>query len=174
MTSAVPGRTTRPSLPSRLATPRRVLGFTTAVLLGVPVGAVAGCGGPDGLEGTVVAVKAGQDDRPLGGGWVAVFGDDALLAYLSGAGIDVPSSGDLPYVAGRVLHDDVTGAGGSLVTIDDKGTFALKVTGRHTVCRLVEAPQVDILKGCAVLDLPAKGRLQLSVGDQGLQATLDD
>ena len=33
---------------------------------------------------------------------------------------------------------------------------------------------MDVLKGCAVVDLPAKGRLQLSVGATGLRATLDD
>lgn len=154
---------------------RRVVGAAASVLLVVPLAAVAGCGGPDRLEGTVVAVAdAGKGGRPLGGGWVAAFGDDALLGFLSGAGIDVPSSGDLPYVGGRVLHDDVARSGGSLAAIDQDGTFALTVTGRHTVCRIVEAPQVDVLKGCAVVDLPARGRLTLSAGEAGLRATLDD
>jgi hypothetical protein len=67
-------------------------------------GALTGCGGPDEVQGTVVAVTKGQDDRPLPGGWVAVFNDDALLDFLSGAGIDVPGRTDLPYVGGRVLH----------------------------------------------------------------------
>ena len=147
----------------------------TAVLLAVPLAAVAGCGGPDHLEGKVVALgTTGKDAKPLGGGWVAVFEDDALLGFLSGAGIDVPSAGDLPYVGGRVLHDDVTAAGGSLATVDADGRFALTATGRHTVCRLAEAPQVDILKGCAVVDLPAKGTLELTVGEKGLRALLDD
>jgi hypothetical protein len=61
-----------------------------------------------------------------------------------------------------------------LVSIDEKGGFALSVTGRHTVCRLLQTPQVDVLKGCAVVDLPAKGSLKLSVGDTGLLARLDD
>lgn len=86
----------------------------------------------------------------------------------------MPSSADQPYVGGRVLRDDVTRAGGTLATIDEDGTFALKATGRHTVCRLVEAPQVDILRGCAAVDLPADGRLELSVGEGGLRASLGD
>ena len=143
-----------------------------AVAVAVALVALAGCGGPDAVEGKVVAVTKGKDDRPLAGGWVAVFADDQLLDFVSGAGIDVPGDGDLPYVAGRVLHDEVAAAGGSLAVVDEKGTFALTVTGRHTLCRLVEAPQVDLLKGCAVVDLPAKGRLTITVGDAGLQASL--
>ena len=155
--------------------PRRAVAATRpAVLLLVALFTVTGCGGPDSLEGTVVAVKGGKDDRALGGGWVATFGDDALLDFLSNAGIDVPGRTDLPYVGGRVLHEDVARSGGSLATIDQDGKFALTVTGRQTICRLVETPQVDVLKGCAAVDLPAKGRLRLSVGDTGLQARLDD
>ena len=105
---------------------------------------------------------------------MAAFGDDALLDFLSGAGMDVPGHADLPYVGGRVLHEDVARSGGSLATVDQDGTFTLTVTGRQTVCRLVQTPQVDVLKGCVVVDLPAKGRLKLSVGDTGLQAHLDD
>jgi hypothetical protein len=146
---------------------------TRAAAVVVALVALAGCGGPDRVEGKVVAVTKGKDDRPLAGGWVAVFGDDQLLDFVSGAGLDVPGSGDLPYVAGRVLHDDVAAAGGSLAVIDDEGRFALTVTGRHTLCRLVEAPQVDLLKGCAVVDLPAKGTLTITVGEAGLQASLD-
>ena len=174
-----PAHLTQRARPGGVPSGRR-LAAATAVLLtvaavAVALAALAGCGGPDHLEGKVVAVDdTGKGDRPLGGGWVAVFEDDALLGFLSGAGIDVPSTEDLPYVGGRVLHDDVTSAGGSLASIDADGTFALTATGRHTVCRLVEAPQVDVLKGCAVVDLPAKGRLRLSVGEAGLRATLDD
>lgn len=154
---------------------RRVAAATWVAMLALPMLALTGCGGPDGLEGTVVAVDdTGKDDRPLGGGWVAVLGDAALLDFLGQAGIDVPGSGDLPYVGGRVLRDEVTRAGGVLAPIDEDGKFALTATGRHTVCRLVEAPQVDVLHGCAVVDLPANGRLQLSVGEAGLRATLDD
>jgi hypothetical protein len=61
-----------------------------------------------------------------------------------------------------------------LATIDEDGKFALQVTGRHTVCRLTESAQVDVLHGCAVVDLPEDGKLQLSVGEAGLQAALDD
>jgi hypothetical protein len=173
MTSSV--RTSSGARSSRGPRHRRVVGAAAAVLLAVPLAAVTGCGGPDGLEGTVVAVDdTGKGDRPLGGGWVAVLDADGLVDFLSGSGIDPPSADDLPYVAGRVLRDDVTRAGGSLATVDEDGAFALTATGRHTVCRLVEAPQVDLLKGCAVVDLPARGRLQLSVGEAGLRATLDD
>ena len=170
-----PGRTTPRARCSRGPRHRRLVGAVTAVLLAVPLAAVTGCGGPDGLEGTVVAVDdTGKGDRPLPGGWVAVLDADELVDFLSASGIDPPSADDLPYVAGRVLRDDVTRAGGSLATIDEDGAFALTSTGRHTVCRLVEAPQVDLLKGCAVVDLPAKARLRLSVGEAGLRATLDD
>ncbi len=156
--------------------PRRAVAAAgPALLLVLALTGVAGCGGPDGLEGTVVSADdTGGHGRPLGGGWVAVFGDDALREFLSGSGIDVPGSADLPYVGGRVLHDDVTRSGGSLATIDRDGEFTLTLAGRHTVCRLVEAPQVDIVKGCAVVDLPSKGKLKLSVGEAGLRAALDD
>jgi hypothetical protein len=154
---------------------RRLAAALSGALLALPVVAVAACGGPDGIEGKVVAVDAkGKGDRPLGGGWVAVLEDDALLDFLTGSGIDVPTTEDRPYLTGRVLHDDVTRAGGTLAPIDEDGKFALRVTGRHTVCRLVEAPQVDLLKGCAVVDLPADGTLTLSSGDSGLRAILDD
>ena len=148
---------------------------TLTLALVLPLLALTACGGPEGIEVTVVAVHdTGQDDRPLGGGWVAVLDDGSLREFLSGAGLDVPSSGDLPYAGGRVLHDDVTRAGGVLAVVDEDGTFALRATGRHTVCRVAEAPQVDVLRGCAVVDLPTDGRLRLSVGEAGLQATLDD
>ena len=165
-----------PTSTQAASAPRRgLVGAIATVLLAVPLVTVAGCGGPDGIEGKVVAVDdTGQKDRPLGGGWVAVLEDGSLLDFLGKAGIDVPSSDDLPYVGGRVLHDDVTAAGGVLATIDEDGKFALEVSGRHTVCRMTEAAQVDVLHGCAVVDLPQDGRLQLSVGEAGLRATLDD
>lgn len=154
--------------------PRRhgVLRPGAAAVLALGLGTLTGCGGPDSLEGTVVSAS-GTGDRPLGGGWVAALTDDELRDFLGTAGIDVPGAADLPYVGGRVLRDGVTQAGGTLATVDQDGRFALTVTGRHTVCRLVEAPQVDVLKGCAVLDLPAQGTLELSVGDDGLRAALD-
>ncbi|SDP65361.1 hypothetical protein SAMN04489867_3316 [Pedococcus dokdonensis] len=152
--------------------PLRPCALVVATALALPL---AACGGPDRLEGTVVAVDdTGQKDRPLGGGWVAVLEDDSLTDFLGQSGIDVPGSADLPYAAGRVLHDDVTSAGGVLAPIDDKGRFTLTATGRRTLCRLVEAPQVDLLKGCATITVPATGRLELGTGEGGLTATLDD
>jgi hypothetical protein len=144
-----------------------------AVAVTLALVALAGCGGADAVEGQVVAVTKGKDDRPLSGGWVAVLEDDSLLDFLTGSGIDRPTSDDLPYLSGRVLHDDVARSGGTLATIDADGKFTLHATGRRTVCRLVEAPQVDLLKGCAVVDLPARGKLRLATGETGLRATLD-
>lgn len=170
-----PSCSTPPARGRRAADARGALGALGALALALALFALAGCGGPEAIEGTVVAVDdTGKDDRPLGGGWVAVLDDGSLREFLGGAGIDVPSSGDLPYAAGRVLRDDVTRAGGILAAIDEDGRFALRATGRHTVCRLAEAPQVDVLHGCAVVDLPADGRLRLSVGEAGLRAALDD
>ena len=148
-----------------------------ALVVTVSLVALVGCGGPDGIEGTVVAVTGSgtsSKDRALGGGWIAVLEDDSLLGFLTGSGIDAPTTDELPSLAGRVLHDDVTRAGGTLATIDADGKFTLRATGRHTVCRLVEAGQVDLLKGCAVVDLPTNGRLRLSTGEAGLHAALDD
>ena len=136
--------------------------------------AVTGCGSPDRLEGTVVAIDdTGKNDRPLEGGWVAVLTEDALRDFLGNAGIHVPLEGDRPYVVGRVRHEDVTGAGGELAKVDNDGHFTLVSTGPRTVCRLTEAPQVDVLRGCAVVDLPAKGDLRVSVGEAGLRASLE-
>src|SRR4051812_39679675 len=106
--------------PASASLPGRALGAAAGLLLLLPLVAVAGCGGPDGIEGRVVAVDdAGMDDRPLGGGWVAVLEDDSLRQFLGEAGLDVPGNGDLPYVTGRVLRDGVTRAGGVLATIDE-------------------------------------------------------
>ena len=154
---------------------RRLVTALGCVLLAAPAAGVAACGGPDGIEGTVVAVDAtGKQERALGGGWVAVLEDDSLLEFLTGSGIDVGGADDLPYLSGRVLHDDVTRSGGTLATIDADGKFILHATGRHTICRLVEAPQVDLLKGCAVVDLPTNGKLRLTTGETGLRGSLDD
>lgn len=136
---------------------------------------VAGCGGPDELEGTVVtASTTDQEDQPRGGGRLAVLDDDGLRDFLGAAGIDTPPEEEIPYLAGRVRRDDVTRAGGSLVTIDDKGEFTLTTTGRRTICLLAETPQVDLLRGCVNLDLPASGSLALTVSTEELTAELAD
>lgn len=155
-----------------LAAPHRRLrpGFAAGAALLL---AVAACGGPDALEGTVVSAgAAGQDDQPLGGGRLAVLDDDGLRDFLGAAGIDTPPDSELAYLGGRVRRDDVTRAGGSLVTIDDEGKFTLRTTGRRTICLLVETPQVDVLRGCANLDLPATGTLTVTVGKDELRAVL--
>ena len=127
----------------------------------------------EGTQGRSAALNAGI--RRSRGDIIVTTDDDVRVPvdWLERAG-EALDALQCDYVGGRVLHDDVTRAGGTLATIDADGTFTLTATGRHTVCRLVEAPQVDILKGCAVVDLPAKGRLQLAVGEAGLRATLDD
>ena len=162
--------TASPSFPAPRARRTRP-GLAGAVL----VLALTACGGPDVLEGTVVtASTTGTDDQPLGGGRLAVLDDGGLRDFLGAAGIDTPPEADLPYLAGRVRRDDVTRAGGSLVTIDDKGEFTLTTRGRRTICLLLETPQVDLLRGCVVLDLPAAGSLALTTSTEELTAELDD
>lgn len=142
-----------------------------AVLLLVPTG----CGGPDELEGTVVTVGTDdKDDQPLGGGRLAVLDGDGLRDFLGAAGIDTPPEAEIPYLGGRVRRDDVARAGGSLVTIDDEGKFTLTTTGRRTICLLLETPQVDVLRGCVAVDLPASGTLTLTTSSDELKAALED
>ncbi|KQU65314.1 hypothetical protein ASD62_09830 [Phycicoccus sp. Root563] len=147
-------------------------GLAAGAVLLLTVGA---CGGPDTLQGTVVsAAAAGKAGTPLDGGRLAVLDDGGLRDFLGAAGIDTPPQAELAYLGGRVRHDDVTRAGGSLVTIDDKGEFTLTTTGRRTICLLLETPQVDVLRGCVALELPASGHLRITVAKDELKAALED
>lgn len=143
-----------------------------AVLALALAGAATGCGGPDGLQGRVVTVAKGRTGAAVPGGWVAVLTDDQLRDYLSRSGIDTPPDDQLGYVSGRVLHEAVGQAGGTLVTVDDKGAFLLRTTGRRVLCLLYPAGQVDVLSGCAAVDLPAEGTLTMGTGDAGVTASV--
>jgi hypothetical protein len=151
----------------------------------VRIGAAAGLaltlgltarGGPDGLEGTVLKAPTGAgSSAPYAGGWVASFTPDQLVTFWYDAGIDPPADPELPVAEGRVSHDGVSRTGGRLAPVDDAGRFSLTgATGVHVVCLLREAGQVDLLRGCASLTLPAQGRLTLTSGPNGLRARLDD
>ena len=146
-------------------------GVATALAL-VAVATTTACGGPDGLQGRVVTVAGGRTGAAVPGGWVAVLTDDQLRGYLSGSGLDTPPDDQLGYVSGRVLHEAVGRAGGTLVAVDDKGRFPLRTTGRRVLCLLYPAGQVDVLDGCAVLDLPAEGTLTVGTGDAGVTASV--
>ena len=135
-------------------------------------GSATACGGPDGLQGRVVTVAKGRTGAAVPGGWVAVLTDDQLRDYLARSGIDTPPDDQLGYVSGRVLHEAVGQAGGTLVTVDDKGRFALRTTGRRVLCLLYPAGQVDVLSGCAAGDLPAGGTLTVGTGDAGVTASV--
>ena len=143
-----------------------------AVLALTAAAAVAACGGPDGLQGRVVSVAKGRTGAAVPGGWVAVLTDDQLRDYLSRSGLDTPPADQLGYVSGRVLHEAVSQAGGTLVTVDDTGRFALRTTGRRVLCLLYSAGQVDVLDGCAAGDLPAEGTLTVGTGDAGVTASV--
>ncbi|MDR6863506.1 hypothetical protein [Phycicoccus sp. 3266] len=152
--------------------PRLVTTGAAAVLALVATASTTACGGPDGLQGRVVTVAKGRTGAAVPGGWVAVLTDDQLRDYLSGSGLDTPPDDQLGYVSGRVLHEGVGRAGGTLVTVDDKGQFLLRTTGRRVLCLLYPAGQVDLLDGCAAVDLPAEGTLTVGTGDAGVTASV--
>ena len=144
----------------------------TAWKVGRAAGGVGGWGGPAGGLGGVGWVAPGRRGPPVPGGWVAVLTDDQLRDYLSRSGLDTPPDDQLGYVSGRVLHEAVSQAGGTLVTVDDTGRFALRTTGRRVLCLLYSAGQVDVLDGCAAVDLPAAGTLTVGTGDAGVTASV--
>lgn len=135
-------------------------------------GVLSGCGGPDGLQGRVVSVDKGRTGKPVPGGWVALLTPEQLSAWLSSSGIDTPPDEQLAYASGRVRHEAVGQAGGTLVPVDEKGQFATTATGRRVLCLLFSAGQVDVLRGCAVATLPPDGTLTAGVGDAGVTATV--
>jgi hypothetical protein len=170
--------TRRPVSSSLRSWPRRsprapVVALVAAV--GLALTGVTGCGGPDSLNGTLQTADAkGKDGAPLSGGWIAVLTEDQAADFFTQSGIDQPSAEGLAFVEGRVRHEAIAETGGALVRVDDDGKFTTTVTGPHRLCVLRELPQVDLLRGCAAVDLPAKGTLDITVGDEGATATLRD
>lgn len=155
----------------RTAHPTRIAG---TVLVGVGAAlALAGCGGPDGVEGQVVSTTRGKA-RPVTGDWVAVLDEGAARQWWVDTAMDPPSPAELPYLDNPVRHDDVRAVGGLLVSVDDNGRFHLDVSGERVVCRVVAAPsQADRLGGCARLDLPTSGTLTLQVTRDGLRSKVE-
>jgi hypothetical protein len=143
--------------------------------LGLALTGVTGCGGPDELNGTLRTADAkGKDGAPMSGGWIAVLTPDQTADFLSQSGIDQPTARGLAFVEGRVRHEAIAETGGLLVPVDDDGKFTTTVTGPRQLCVLRELPQVDVLRGCAAVDLPAEGDLAITVGADGVAATLRD
>jgi hypothetical protein len=141
----------------------------------VLVAVLSGCGGSDSLSGTLRTADAqGGHGAPMANGWIAVLTADQASDFWLRAGISSPGAGDLAFVEGRVRHEGVADVGGTLVPVDDKGKFTTTVTGRRQLCVLRELPQVDLIRGCASVDLPADGTLDITVGDNGVQAKLHD
>jgi hypothetical protein len=160
------------SSPSRS---RRAPVVALVAAAGLALAGVTGCGGPDSLSGTLQTADAkGKDGSPLSGGWIAVLTEDQAADFLTQSGIDRPSAEGLAFVEGRVRHEAIAETGGTLVPVDDDGKFTTTVTGPRRLCVLRELPQVDVLRGCAAVDLPAKGSLDITVGDDGVAATLRD
>jgi hypothetical protein len=170
-------------MPSAAGSPRHP---TAAVAARAPVAALVavaalaltsltGCGGTDGLSGTLRTTEVkGTDGVPMTGGWVAVLTADQLADFLTQSGIDVPGADGLAFVEGRVRHEAVSETGGTLLAVDDDGRFSTTVTGPRRLCVLRELPQVDLVRGCVEVDLPDDGNLDLTLGDDGLRATLRD
>ena len=157
---------------SRRRVPRvAVVAVVTA--LGLALGGLTGCGGPDGLKGTLrTADTKAKHGGPMSGGWIAVLTTDQLADFLRESGISQPSAQGSAFVEGRVRHEAIGEAGGTLLPVDDKGKFTTTVTGPRQLCVLRELPQVDVLRGCASVDLPADGDLAITVGDDGVVAKL--
>ena len=152
---------------------------TAAVALfvagGLALTSLTGCGGPGALSGTLrTADTKGKDGDPMPGGWIAVLTDDQAADFWTQSGIDQPGASGLAFVEGRVRHEAVAETGGTLVRVDDNGKFTTTVTGPRQLCVLREHPQVDVVRGCASVDLPAEGALDVTVGDDGVRATLRD
>ena len=155
--------------------PRAVGIVALVTAAGLALTGVTGCGGPDALSGTLrTADTKGKDGAPMSGGWVAVLTSDQLADFLRQSGISQPSTRGLAFVEGRVRHEAIGETGGTLVPVDDDGRFTTAVTGPRQVCVLRELPQVDLLRGCAAVDLPAEGNLAITVGDDGVAVTLRD
>jgi hypothetical protein len=163
MTSQRPGTVPHP--------PRFLVGLSALVL----ALAVAGCGGADGIQGSLQGVRSGQDKaQPLTGGWVAVLTQDQAAAFLAAAGTDQPAPEGLPFLNARVRHEGVTDVGGSLAPVDAKGRFTTTARGAHVLCVLREVPnQPDRLRGCVSLTLPDRGDLGLIVRSDRLDSALD-
>jgi hypothetical protein len=160
------------SSPSRS---RRAPVVALVAAAGLALAGVTGCGGPDSLNGTLQTADAkGKDGAPLSGGWIAVLTEDQVADFFTQSGIDQPTARGLAFVEGRVRHEAIAETGGTLVPVDDDGKFTTTVTGPRRLCVLRELPQVDVLRGCAAVDLPAKGSLDITVGDDGVAATLRD
>jgi hypothetical protein len=143
-----------------------------AVLAGA---AVTGCGGPDGFHGTLRAADTkGKAGTVMSGGWVAVFTPEQASEFWNRSGLSIPGAHDLGYVEGRVVHETVADSGGTLLPVDEDGTFTTTITGPRQLCVLRELPPVDLVRGCAAVDLPAEGELDIIVGEGGVRATLRD
>jgi hypothetical protein len=158
--------------PTHRRSRRPALAAVLAALAGL---ALAACGGADGVHGTLEAAAAGDSSEPMTGGWVAILTADQAADFFAASAIDPPTDADLGFVQGRIRHEAVTDAGGSLSTVDDDGHFAVTVTGPHRLCVIRELPQVDLLRGCVTVDLPVDGDLTVTVtADEGTRAVLDD
>ena len=141
---------------SRRRSRRRTDVVALVLAAGLALTGVSGCGGPDALDGTLRTADAkGKDGAPMAGGWIAVLTADQVADLLAQSGIDQPSTRGLAFVAGRVRHEAIAETGGTLLPVDDGGKFTTTVTGPRQLCVLRELPQVDVLRGCAVVDLPA-------------------
>ena len=158
---------------SRRRVPRVVAVGSVVTALGLALTGVTGCGGPDELKGTLrtADTKAGHG-APMSGGWIAVLTADQLADFLRQSGISQPSAQGSAFVEGRVRHEAIGETGGTLVPVGDDGKFTTTVTGARQLCVLRELPQVDLLRGCAAVDLPGDGDLAITVGDDGVVAKL--
>jgi hypothetical protein len=159
----------QPPRPSR----RRVPVVAVVAALGLTLTGVTGCSGPDELTGTLrTAGTKAKPGGPMSGGWIAVLTTDQLADFLRQSGISQPSAQGSAFVEGRVRHEAISATGGTLVSVDDEGKFTTTVTGPRQLCVLRELPQVDVLRGCASVDLPGDGNLAVTVGDDGVVAKL--
>jgi hypothetical protein len=172
----IPGAPLGPLVGSSRRRVRRVAAVVAVVAaLAFALTGITGCGGPDELKGTLRAADTkAKHGGPMSGGWIAVLTTDQLADFLRQSGISQPSAQGSAFVEGRVRHEAIGETGGTLVPVDEDGKFTTTVTGPRQLCVLRELPQVDVLRGCAAVDLSADGELAITVGDDGVVAKLHD
>jgi hypothetical protein len=157
--------------------PARWLGLLAA---GLCIVSLTACGDEDpaptsgaGVIGRAVLTDdTGRPDRPDRGGGVVVVPADAAADLWSQGGQKAEPA-DLAHAGFRVDGAKVEALGGTVVPVSDDGSFRVAHDGLVMVCRLPASAESGSTRGCAWVDLPKSGALELSFGEAGFRASVD-